>query len=88
MAPEPKPELADYQPQQKNLTETQIPLCNGVPSALLQNIEENLLSNQEKIKVLLNVIQDLEKSKAMSEGAYKAVRCPNWPPIRHGPIEH
>lgn len=71
MAPETKPQLADYQPLQKNLTEVQIPLCNGVPSALhglLQNIEENLLSNQEKIKVLLNVIQDLEKSKAMSEG--------------------
>lgn len=71
MAPETKPELVDYQPPQKNLTEAQIPLCNGVPSALhglLQNIEENLLSNQEKIKVLLNVIQDLEKSKAMSEG--------------------
>uniref|UniRef100_A0A8C6V6T3 Uncharacterized protein n=1 Tax=Neogobius melanostomus TaxID=47308 RepID=A0A8C6V6T3_9GOBI len=34
----------------------------------LQNVEENLLSNQEKIKVLLNVIQDLEKSKALSEG--------------------
>ncbi|MCI4381628.1 hypothetical protein PGIGA_G00254290 [Pangasianodon gigas] len=71
MAPETKPQLVDYQPLQKNLTEAQIPLCNGVPSALhglLQNIEENLLSNQEKIKVLLNVIQDLEKSKAMSEG--------------------
>ncbi|XP_058264448.1 protein INSYN2B isoform X2 [Hemibagrus wyckioides] len=70
-APETKPELVDYQPLQKNLAEAQIPLCNGVPSALhglLQNIEENLLSNQEKIKVLLNVIQDLEKSKAMSEG--------------------
>lgn len=71
MTPETKPQLADYQPLQKNLTEAQVPLCNGVPSALhglLQNIEENLLSNQEKIKVLLNVIQDLEKSKAMSEG--------------------
>ncbi|XP_029020269.1 serine/arginine repetitive matrix protein 1 [Betta splendens] len=34
----------------------------------LQSVEENLLSNQEKIKVLLNVIQDLEKSKALSEG--------------------
>lgn len=71
VAPETKPRLVDYLPLQKNLTEEQIPLCNGVPSALhglLQNIEENLLSNQEKIKVLLNVIQDLEKSKAMSEG--------------------
>uniref|UniRef100_A0A1A8A5Q2 Family with sequence similarity 196, member B n=1 Tax=Nothobranchius furzeri TaxID=105023 RepID=A0A1A8A5Q2_NOTFU len=57
--------------------------CNGAPGGLfdgravkaphglerqLQNVEENLLSNQEKIKVLLNVIQDLEKSKAFSEG--------------------
>ncbi|XP_076594836.1 uncharacterized protein insyn2b [Chaetodon auriga] len=57
--------------------------CNGAPGGLpagqvgnaprglerqLQNVEENLLSNQEKIKVLLNVIQDLEKSKALSEG--------------------
>lgn len=69
IAPETKPQL--YHPLQKNLTEEQIPLCNGIPSALhglLQNIEENLLSNQEKIKVLLNVIQDLEKTKAMSEG--------------------
>ncbi|XP_038161055.1 protein INSYN2B isoform X2 [Cyprinodon tularosa] len=57
--------------------------CNGAPGGLLdrtslkappglerqlQSVEENLLSNQEKIKVLLNVIQDLEKSKAMMEG--------------------
>lgn len=57
--------------------------CNGAPGGLLdghavnaprglerqlQSVEENLLSNQEKIKVLLNVIQDLEKSKAFSEG--------------------
>lgn len=57
--------------------------CNGAPPGLLggrtgnaprrlerqlQSVEENLLSNQEKIKVLLNVIQDLEKSKALSEG--------------------
>lgn len=57
--------------------------CNGAPAGLLggrpvnaphglesqvQSVEENLLSNQEKIKVLLNVIQDLEKSKALSEG--------------------
>lgn len=57
--------------------------CNGAPGGLLgghvgnaprglerqlQSVEENLLSNQEKIKVLLNVIQDLEKSKALSEG--------------------
>ncbi|KAI5626835.1 protein FAM196B-like [Silurus asotus] len=71
ITPETKPQPVDCQPLQKNLTEAQVPLCNGVPSTLhglLQNIEENLLSNQEKIKVLLNVIQDLEKSKAMSEG--------------------
>ncbi|XP_061900048.1 uncharacterized protein LOC133648212 [Entelurus aequoreus] len=56
--------------------------CNGAPAGLLlgtgsapgglegklQSVEENLVSNQEKIKVLLNVIQDLEKSKAFSEG--------------------
>ncbi|XP_059202177.1 protein INSYN2B [Centropristis striata] len=55
--------------------------CNGAPGGLLgaptaprglekqlQSVEENLHSNQEKIKVLLNVIQDLEKSKAFSEG--------------------
>uniref|UniRef100_A0A3Q3JN56 Uncharacterized protein n=1 Tax=Monopterus albus TaxID=43700 RepID=A0A3Q3JN56_MONAL len=57
--------------------------CNGAPGGQfggrkgnaprglerqLQSVEENLLSNQEKIKVLLNVIQDLEKSKALSEG--------------------
>uniref|UniRef100_A0AAX7SHA6 Uncharacterized protein n=1 Tax=Astatotilapia calliptera TaxID=8154 RepID=A0AAX7SHA6_ASTCA len=57
--------------------------CNGAPGGLLdghavqaprglekqlQSVEENLLSNQEKIKVLLNVIQDLEKSKAFTEG--------------------
>ncbi|XP_053735889.1 protein INSYN2B [Synchiropus splendidus] len=57
--------------------------CNGAPAGLLagktvqaprglemqlQTVEESLLSNQEKIKVLLNVIQDLEKSKALSEG--------------------
>ncbi|XP_053321355.1 protein INSYN2B [Spea bombifrons] len=34
----------------------------------LQSIEESLQSNQEKIKILLNVIQDLEKARALSEG--------------------
>ncbi|XP_023184505.1 protein FAM196B isoform X3 [Xiphophorus maculatus] len=63
--------------------------CNGAPGGLvdgqavnvppglerqLQNVEENLLSNQEKIKVLLNVIQDLEKSKALTEGLRLAGR--------------
>uniref|UniRef100_A0A8C5CG16 Protein FAM196B n=1 Tax=Gadus morhua TaxID=8049 RepID=A0A8C5CG16_GADMO len=55
--------------------------CNGAPGGLtagaaaprglegrLLTVEESLLSNQEKIKVLLNVIQDLERSKALSEG--------------------
>ncbi|XP_063732189.1 protein INSYN2B isoform X2 [Eleginops maclovinus] len=60
--------------------------CNGAPGGLLDkttgkaprglesqlhSVEENLQSNQEKIKVLLNVIQDLEKSKALSEGSYR-----------------
>ncbi|XP_055460587.1 protein INSYN2B [Psammomys obesus] len=34
----------------------------------LQSVEESLHSNQEKIKVLLNVIQDLEKARAFTEG--------------------
>ncbi|KAM4676968.1 protein INSYN2B [Discoglossus pictus] len=34
----------------------------------LHTIEESLQSNQEKIKILLNVIQDLEKARALSEG--------------------
>ncbi|KAM3925810.1 protein INSYN2B isoform 2-T2 [Leptodactylus fuscus] len=34
----------------------------------LQTVEESLQSNQEKIKILLNVIQDLEKARAFSEG--------------------
>lgn len=34
----------------------------------LQNVEESLQSNQEKIKILLNVIQDMEKARAFSEG--------------------
>ncbi|KAM8974385.1 protein INSYN2B [Pelodytes ibericus] len=34
----------------------------------LQSVEESLQSNQEKIKILLNVIQDLEKARALSEG--------------------
>ncbi|KAJ3588025.1 hypothetical protein NHX12_011619, partial [Muraenolepis orangiensis] len=53
--------------------------CNGAPGGLTGGgggeggggggtVEESLLSNQEKIKVLLNVIQDLEKSKALTEG--------------------
>ncbi|NXP12283.1 F196B protein, partial [Thinocorus orbignyianus] len=49
----------------------QIHLARGELCALqgrLQSVEESLQSNQEKIKVLLNVIQDLEKSRALSEG--------------------
>ncbi|XP_057205006.1 uncharacterized protein LOC130563482 [Triplophysa rosa] len=66
--PKPKPERdTNARPSQKD----EIPQCNGAPGVLhglLQNVEENLLYNQEKIKVLLNVIQDLERNKAMSEG--------------------
>ncbi|NXF89480.1 F196B protein, partial [Eubucco bourcierii] len=50
---------------------SQIHLADGELCALqgrLQSVEESLQSNQEKIKVLLNVIQDLEKSRALSEG--------------------
>ncbi|XP_076861924.1 uncharacterized protein insyn2b [Brachyhypopomus gauderio] len=67
--PETKPHPEVFHPLQNDMPE--IPQCNGVPAGLhglLQDIEENLMSNQEKIKVLLNVIQDLEKSKALSEG--------------------
>ncbi|NXA39759.1 F196B protein, partial [Eudromia elegans] len=49
----------------------QIHLAHGELCALqgrLQSVEESLQSNQEKIKVLLNVIQDLEKARALSEG--------------------
>ncbi|XP_009491293.2 protein INSYN2B [Pelecanus crispus] len=49
----------------------QIHLAHGEICALqgrLQSVEESLQLNQEKIKVLLNVIQDLEKSRALSEG--------------------
>ncbi|XP_062443551.1 protein INSYN2B [Rhea pennata] len=49
----------------------QIHLAHGELCALqgrLQSVEESLHSNQEKIKVLLNVIQDLERARALSEG--------------------
>ncbi|XP_044136815.1 protein INSYN2B [Bufo gargarizans] len=36
----------------------------------LQTVEESLQSNQKKIKILLNVIQDLEKARAFSEGRF------------------
>ncbi|XP_055033771.2 uncharacterized protein insyn2b [Misgurnus anguillicaudatus] len=76
-----KPKSQSPPPDSKSKTEKdtdthppqtdEIPQCNGGPGVLhglLQNVEENLLYNQEKIKVLLNVIQDLERNKAMSEG--------------------
>ena len=61
----------DCHPPHTGPTPPPSPQCNGVPRGLqdrLQTVEESLLSNQEKIKVLLNVIQDLERSRAMSEG--------------------
>ncbi|NXI59762.1 F196B protein, partial [Chloroceryle aenea] len=63
----------DINPQtNKEINEiNQLHLADGELSALqgrLQSVEESLQSNQEKIKVLLNVIQDLEKSRALSEG--------------------
>ncbi|KFR00042.1 Protein FAM196B [Opisthocomus hoazin] len=63
----------EIKPQtKKEISEiNQIHLAHGELCALqgrLQSVEESLQSNQEKIKVLLNVIQDLEKSRALSEG--------------------
>ncbi|NXL63298.1 F196B protein, partial [Chordeiles acutipennis] len=62
----------EIKPQNKEISEiNQIHLAHGELCALqgrLQSVEESLQSNQEKIKVLLNVIQDLEKSRALSEG--------------------
>ncbi|NXG42394.1 F196B protein, partial [Psilopogon haemacephalus] len=70
-----KPDLPrnEINPQtEKEISEiNQIHLADGELCALqgrLQSVEESLQSNQEKIKVLLNVIQDLEKSRALSEG--------------------
>ncbi|NXG09358.1 F196B protein, partial [Sakesphorus luctuosus] len=67
------PPRNEIKPQpNKELSEiNQIHLAHGELCALqgrLQSVEESLQSNQEKIKVLLNVIQDLEKSRALSEG--------------------
>ncbi|NXF74052.1 F196B protein, partial [Sclerurus mexicanus] len=59
------------QPNKEISEISQIHLAPGELCALqgrLQSVEESLQSNQEKIKVLLNVIQDLEKSRALSEG--------------------
>ncbi|NXK37826.1 F196B protein, partial [Piprites chloris] len=71
--------IKSYPPRNEIKTQTnkeiseinQIHLAHGELCALqgrLQSVEESLQSNQEKIKVLLNVIQDLEKSRALSEG--------------------
>ncbi|XP_068061701.1 protein INSYN2B [Anomalospiza imberbis] len=67
------PPRSEINPQSnKEINEiNQIHLAHGELCALqgrLQSVEESLQSNQEKIKVLLNVIQDLEKSRALSEG--------------------
>ncbi|XP_036168404.1 protein INSYN2B [Myotis myotis] len=56
---------------QSNRELNQIHLARGELCDLqgrLQSVEESLHSNQEKIKVLLNVIQDLEKARALTEG--------------------
>ncbi|XP_008102837.2 protein INSYN2B isoform X1 [Anolis carolinensis] len=62
----------DTKPQNKPITEiNQIHLAHHELGALqdrLQSVEESLQSNQEKIKVLLNVIQDMEKARALNEG--------------------
>ncbi|XP_074958270.1 protein INSYN2B [Phalacrocorax aristotelis] len=65
--------MNEIKPQtDKEISEiNQIHLAHGEVCALqgrLQSVEESLQLNQEKIKVLLNVIQDLEKSRALSEG--------------------
>ncbi|XP_064182085.1 uncharacterized protein LOC135250086 [Anguilla rostrata] len=70
-APSAKTFPPDYHPHHTGLPPSPSPKCNGVPKGLqdrLLTVEESLLSNQEKIKVLLNVIQDLERSRALSEG--------------------
>ncbi|XP_054832953.1 protein INSYN2B [Eublepharis macularius] len=58
--------------QSKDIKEiNQIHLAHSELCALqdrLQSVEESLQSNQEKIKVLLNVIQDMEKARALNEG--------------------
>ncbi|XP_034782653.2 protein INSYN2B-like isoform X2 [Acipenser ruthenus] len=65
-------EVPQHGPGTAALNTPPSPLANGGPAALegrLHTVEECLHSNQEKIKVLLNVIQDLERSKALSEGS-------------------
>ncbi|XP_078241942.1 protein INSYN2B [Pogona vitticeps] len=62
----------DVKPQNKEIKEiNQIHLAPSELCALqdrLQSVEESLQSNQEKIKVLLNVIQDMERARALNEG--------------------
>lgn len=62
----------EIKPQNKEIKEiNQIHLAPSELCALqdrLQSVEESLQSNQEKIKVLLNVIQDMEKARALNEG--------------------
>ncbi|XP_062976638.1 protein INSYN2B [Elgaria multicarinata webbii] len=62
----------EIKPQNKEIKEiNQIHLAHSELSVLqdrLQSVEESLQSNQEKIKVLLNVIQDMEKARALNEG--------------------
>ncbi|XP_053150931.1 protein INSYN2B isoform X2 [Hemicordylus capensis] len=62
----------EIKPQDKDIKEiNQIHLAPSELCALqdrLQSVEESLQSNQEKIKVLLNVIQDMEKARALNEG--------------------
>ncbi|XP_063148512.1 protein INSYN2B [Candoia aspera] len=63
---------AEIKSEKKEIKEiNQIHLAHSELCALqdkLQSVEESLLSNQEKIKVLLNVIQDMEKARALNEG--------------------
>ncbi|XP_058025281.1 protein INSYN2B isoform X1 [Ahaetulla prasina] len=63
---------AETKSEKKEIKEiNQIHLAHSELCALqgrLQSVEESLLSNQEKIKVLLNVIQDMEKARALNEG--------------------
>nr|XP_028573332.1 protein INSYN2B [Podarcis muralis]XP_028573333.1 protein INSYN2B [Podarcis muralis]XP_028573334.1 protein INSYN2B [Podarcis muralis] len=63
---------AEIKPHNKEIKEiNQIHLAHSELCALqdrLQSVEESLQSNQEKIKVLLNVIQDMEKARALNEG--------------------
>nr|XP_056712574.1 protein INSYN2B [Euleptes europaea] len=62
----------EIKPQNKGTEQiNQIHLAHSELCALqdrLQSVEESLQSNQEKIKVLLNVIQDMEKARALNEG--------------------